>query len=152
MTRIERVIYNFALKPKAVPVKFFYDNIILIIAAFTSGLLLLWPFVQKRSAGPALNAHGATRLINDSNAIVLDVRDAKEFEKGHVPNARHVPLEDVEKRAAEFKGKNPIIVMCASGPRAGKAAGTLRAQGCESVFVLDSGVVGWKEAGLPLVK
>jgi rhodanese-related sulfurtransferase len=133
-------------------VKFFLDNIILIFAAFTSGLLLLWPLIQKQSAGPALNAHGATRLINDQNAIVLDVRDSKEFDKGHVPNARNVPLAQVEQRAAEFKGKKPVIVMCAGGTRAGKAAGALRAQGCDNVFVLDSGVQGWKEAGLPLVK
>jgi rhodanese-related sulfurtransferase len=133
-------------------VKFFVDNVVLIFAAFTSGLLLLWPYVQRRTAGPALNAHGATRLMNDQNAVVVDVRDPADFNAGHIPNAKHIPLADIEKRASELKLDKPIIFVCQTGTKAGKAASTLRKTGRENVFVLDAGLRAWKEAGLPIVK
>jgi rhodanese-related sulfurtransferase len=133
-------------------VKFFLDNIILIFAAFVSGLMLLWPLVQRKSAGAAITAHGATRMMNDQNAQVVDIRERAEFDQGHLPNSRCIPAEELSNRGAELNAKHPVIVVCARGARAGKAAAALRSGGRSDVFVLESGIAGWREAGLPLVK
>ncbi len=132
--------------------KFVQENLLLIVAAFVSGAMLIWPLVARKSAGATVNHVGATRLINDHNAYVIDVRNGTEFGSGHLANSKHMPLEEVLKRKDELKKDKPIIVVCEMGARATKAAGQLRADGFSQVFVLDGGLKAWREAGLPLVK
>lgn len=131
---------------------FLYQNIVLIVIAFGSGALLLWPLIQRRSSGPALDTLGATRLINDTHATVLDIRAPGEFEAGHLPNARNIPVDELEKRAGELPANKPVLVCCATGARSGRAAGILRTAGRDQVFSLDGGLQAWRQAGLPVVK
>ena len=132
--------------------KFLLDNIILIVIAFASGAMLLWPVVQRRSAGPGLDTLGATRLINDTHAVVLDIREPAEYASGHLPNARNIPAGELEKRMGELPAAKPVLVCCASGSRSGRAIATLRKAGREQVFNLDGGLQAWRQAGLPVVK
>ena len=131
---------------------FVTENIFLIAIAFVSGGMLLWPFIMKRTAGASLDTLGATRLINDTEATVLDVRASGEFEAGHLPNARNIPLDDLERRAGELPAGRPVIVCCATGSRSAKAAASLRKAGRQDVFNLDGGLNAWRQAGLPVVK
>jgi rhodanese-related sulfurtransferase len=133
-------------------VKFLLDNILLIAIAFTSGLMLLWPVVMRRTGGPGLDTLGATRLINDTHAIVLDIREPAEFAAGHLPNAKNIPVGDLEKRMGELPAAKPVLVCCASGARSGRAIGALRKAGREEVFNLQGGLEAWRQAGLPVVK
>jgi rhodanese-related sulfurtransferase len=133
-------------------VKFLLDNIILIVIAFASGAMLLWPVVQRRSAGPGLDTLGATRLINDTHAVVLDIREPAEYAAGHLPNARNIPAGELEKRMGELPAAKPVLVCCASVSRSGRAIATLRKAGREQVFNLDGGLQAWRQAGLPVVK
>jgi len=132
-------------------VKFLIDNFVLIAVALASGAMLLWPMVQRRTSGPALDTLGATRLINDANAIVVDVREPAEFAAGHLPNARNIPLVDLDKRVGDLPQGKPVLVCCASGARSGRAMSVLR-QGGREVFNLAGGVAAWQQAGLPVVK
>lgn len=131
--------------------KFLIDNIVLIGVALASGAMLLWPMIQRRASGPALDTLGATRLINDSGAIVLDVREPAEFAAGHLPNARNIPLGELDKRVGDLPKGKPVLVCCASGARSGKAISLLRQDGREA-FNLSGGVAGWQQAGLPVVR
>lgn len=131
---------------------FITENILLIAIAFASGALLLWPYVMKRTAGASLDTLGATRMINDTQALVLDVRAPGEFEAGHLPNARNIPLAELDKRAGELPEGRPVIVCCASGMTSAKAASSLRKAGRQDVFNLDGGLNAWRQAGLPVVK
>lgn len=132
--------------------EFLKANLIWVITAVVSGGLLLWPLIRNRSSGASLSPLQATLMINREDAIVLDIREPAEWSKGHIPNARHIPLGQIEKRLAEldrFKAK-PIIVSCATGSRAGSVCGTLRKAGFEKVFNLAGGVPAWEQAGQPL--
>ena len=120
--------------------------------AAASGALLLWPYVLKRTAGASLDTLGATRMINDTQALVLDVRAPGEFEAGHLPNARNIPLAELDKRAGELPAGRPVIVCCATGMTSAKAASSLRKAGRQDVFNLDGGLNAWRQAGLPVVK
>jgi rhodanese-related sulfurtransferase len=131
---------------------FVTENIILLAIAFASGAMLLWPMIMKRTAGASLNTLGATRMINDTQAIVLDVRATGEFEAGHLPNARNIPLAELGQRIGELAAGRPVIVCCNTGMTSAKGAAALRKAGREEVFNLDGGLNAWRQAGLPVVK
>ncbi len=134
-------------------IKFVGDNIFLVAVAFVSGAMLIWPAVRRAGGGASVSPLQATLLMNQ-NALVLDVRDAAEYEKGHMLNARNVPLGELEARAAELEKHKakPVIVVCDTGNRSGRAAAALRKKGFEQVFTLGGGMGAWQQAGLPLEK
>lgn len=131
---------------------FVTENIFLIAVAFASGAMLLWPLVNRGMAGASVGTLQATRMINDQGAVVLDVRPNAEFATGHLPNAKNIPADDIARRLGELPAGKPVIVVCASGNRAGRAAAALRTAGRQDVFCLEGGIAGWQQAGLPLVK
>lgn len=80
----------------------------------------------------------ARRLIGEG-AVVLDVRTPEEFEKGHLPTAQNLPIDqlagrmsEVAERTGDDRGK-PIVVYCAAGGRAAKAKRALEAAGYTNV-------------------
>jgi len=104
--------------------------------------------------GGRLAPAGLTALVNREDALVLDVRAAPDFEKGHIPGAKSLPLAQVDaghKFLAAAKSR-PVVLVCKAGQSAEGAAGKLRKAGFERVFVLDGGIDGWQQAGLPLAK
>jgi rhodanese-related sulfurtransferase len=153
--RSERLFYNSrpfrsAIRAHFPRVQFFLDNIFLIAVAFVSGAMLMWPLVKNRAGGASLTTLQATQLINSRNAVVVDVRTAEEFATGSLPGARNLPADKLAERAREIKKDRPVIVVCGTGGRAGRAAAQLRASGIAEVYVLAGGLAAWREAGLPI--
>ncbi|MBC3918639.1 rhodanese-like domain-containing protein [Undibacterium sp. CY18W] len=132
--------------------KFIIDNIFLIGIALISGGALLFPALQKR--GAKVSQLQATQLMNQGKTLVLDVRDAEEFATGHLPNAKNIPLAELDKRLKEIeKSKNnAVITVCARGVRSASAAALLTKAGFGQVTSLEGGVDAWKTQGLPTVK
>lgn len=134
--------------------EFIINNLALVALFVASGVLLVWPELSKLAGGgeAALGTLEATRLMNQSNTLVLDIRDGKDFAAGHLPRARHIPMGELEKRADEiqrFKDK-PVLVTCRNGNRAGAAARVLKRLGFTNVFQLKGGLVAWEQASLPV--
>jgi len=135
-------------------VEFLKNNIMLVAVAFVSGAMLLWPYLRRGTGGPWVSTLEATQMINREDALVLDVREPVEFSSGHMLGAKNIPLASIETRAGELdkhKAK-PVIVLCADGSRATKAAAALRAKGFANVVNLSGGFPAWQQAGLPVVK
>jgi rhodanese-related sulfurtransferase len=133
---------------------FLTENIFLIAIAFVSGAMLVWPLVRRGAGGASVGTLEATMLINQKDAVVIDVREPGEFAQTHILNARNVPLGEIEARIKElerFKEK-PVIVSCATGNRSGSAASVLRKHGFTNVVNLAGGVAAWQQAGLPTQK
>ncbi len=133
---------------------FVQNNLLLIATALISGAMLLWPLVRRGTGGPWASTLDATRLINQKDAPMLDVREPAEFAAGHVLGARNIPLAQVEARAAEldkWKAK-PVIVYCDSGSRANSAMAMLKQRGFAEVYNLSGGYPAWQQAGLPVEK
>ena len=132
--------------------QFIQENMLLVGLAVVSGAMLLWSFIGGKISGVSqVNTMEATRLINQ-DALVLDVREDKEFAAGHIPKARHIPLSALPQRMKElekFKNK-PIVVNCRSGQRSARACGILKKQGFENVVNLGGGIMAWESANLPM--
>ncbi|MGG7056360.1 rhodanese-like domain-containing protein [Nitrosomonas sp. ANs5] len=132
---------------------FLVDNVFFIIAAMLSGGMLLWPMIARNSARE-IDAQRAVRLINYEDALVLDVRDDSEYASGHLPDAKHIPVESIKDRWNElekFKDK-PVVIIFTPGLRAGQAGTLLRKNGFARVFNLSGGIETWQRENLPVVK
>jgi molybdopterin/thiamine biosynthesis adenylyltransferase/rhodanese-related sulfurtransferase len=83
--------------------------------------------------------------------LFLDVRDADEWEEGHVPGAVHVPRGNLESRIEALvpDRSRAIVVYCAGGSRSAFAAKTLTELGYEDVYSLAGGYTDWKRNGFP---
>jgi len=133
---------------------FVVKNIFLVMLAAVSGGMLLWPLLRKGAGGPWVSTLEATQLINRSDALVVDLRSAEEYAKGHILGAKSVPLADLERRAGELeknKAKS-VIVHCGDGSRAGGGVALLRKLGFGSVSNLSGGYAAWQQACLPVEK
>jgi rhodanese-related sulfurtransferase len=134
-------------------VKFIIDNWMLISVALASGAMLMWPVIQGATGGN-LSTADAVQLINRERAVVVDVCEAGEFAAGHVGGAKSVPMGQFEQRLPEVvKNKTlPLILVCASGQRASRAAAIAKKLGYEKAQVLAGGLKAWKDANLPVEK
>jgi rhodanese-related sulfurtransferase len=121
----------------------------IMLAAISGGMLLLQTL---RGGGNNISVADATLKLNREDALIIDVRETHEWDRGHIPNARHIALGQIGKRIQEiekFKSR-PVIVVCASGNRSSSACGTLKRAGFEQVFNLSGGIGAWSEANLPV--
>jgi hydroxyacylglutathione hydrolase len=84
--------------------------------------------------------------------MVIDVRQANEYEAGHVPGSIHITAGSLPDRLAELPHDRPIATICASGLRASVAASILRSAGFDDVSWVAAGVPAWRAAGHPTVR
>ena len=133
---------------------FIQKNLLLIGVALISGAMLLWPLLRRASGGPWVSSLEATQLINQEDALVVDVRDAVDYARGHLLGARHLAPDQIERRIAEVaKNKNkPLIVYCDGGNGSGRALDSLKKLGYARVYNLSGGYSAWRQAGLPTEK
>lgn len=134
--------------------QFIQDNWMLVALAVASGAMLAWTFIGSKLSGvEQADTLKATRLFND-DALILDVREDKEFASGHIPKAKHIPLGKLSSRIQEldkFKSQ-PILVTCRSGQRSARACGILKKAGFETVYNQAGGILAWERANLPTTK
>jgi sulfur dioxygenase len=110
-----------------------------------------WAPLESSAAGiPELTADWLAP--NVSSVRVLDVREPDEYrgDLGHVPGAELVPLETLPARAATLPRDRPIVTVCRSGGRSGKAALELARRGFWAVASLRGGMTDWNARGLPV--
>lgn len=133
--------------------KFIFDNWMLIAIAVASGSLLMWPVIQG-AATAGLDPAGAVQLINREKGVVVDVCEPSEFAACHIGGAKNIPLGELEsKLAGVVKNKSlPLILVCQSGARSGRALAIAKKLGFENAQSLGGGMASWKTANLPVEK
>ncbi|MBC3870946.1 rhodanese-like domain-containing protein [Undibacterium oligocarboniphilum] len=132
--------------------KFILDNIFLIAIALISGGALLFPMLQRR--GAKVSQLQATQYMNQGKTLVLDVRSPEEFATGHLPNAKNIPLADLNSRLKEIEKSKAgvVLAVCAKGVRSASAVSLLNKAGFAQAFSLDGGMDAWKTQGMPVIK
>ena len=118
---------------------------------------LLIGFDSIRSGGGGANQVSALQLpqlISQENAVVVDVCETEEFERGHILNAINIPLKQLQDQLGQlekFRAKDkPIVLSCRSGQRANRAAAILRKNEFKKVFTLSGGLTAWEKENLPV--
>ena len=94
----------------------------------------------------SMDADKAREFIKDKSSddvMILDVRQPKEYEEGHIAGARLIPLPELDSRLDEIDQKKPTIVYCAVGGRSRIAAQLLAGKGVEDVINLSGGFKAW---------
>lgn len=115
-------------------------------------LLLDWAPIQQTAVGvPEITAEGL-RALQPSQALLVDVREQDEYrgELGHVAGSVLVPLSTLLSAANSWEKQRPLVLICRSGGRSGKAALQLAAAGFKRVASLQGGLMGWHAKQLPV--
>jgi rhodanese-related sulfurtransferase len=90
--------------------------------------------------------------LNSGNPIILDVRDASEFKKGHISEAIHIPLTSLDSsmKKIELYKSDEVIVVCQTGMRSTSACDKLTKAGFENLYSMTGGIQSWEENKLPV--
>src|SRR5437016_12613366 len=91
------------------------------------------------------------RLVDEGRDVV-DVREAWEWNKGHLPGARHVVLSSILASPTAQKFEDKTVFVCQAGERSAVASEMAVALGVKDVVNFRGGTKAWRDAGLPLEK
>lgn len=134
--------------------EFFSNHIFLFGALFVVlALLIKAEFEHQTGKTGLISAVNAIRMMNNNDdALVLDVRTEAEYKKGHIKNAKNIPLAALQGKLSELeKYKNkPVLAYCNVGSTSGKACRLLTRSGFTNVHNIGGGIHGWQDANLPL--
>lgn len=132
--------------------EFSHNHLALFVALGVVMLAFIVNEAHGRIGAPKrISPLDAVRLINDQDALILDVRAHGDYRKSHLMNAVNMPLAKLDERMSEL-GKEkarPIIVYCTIGSTASEAARKIAQHGYTAVFPLRGGLEGWHAANLP---
>ncbi|MEK9650460.1 MAG: rhodanese-like domain-containing protein [Gammaproteobacteria bacterium] len=130
---------------------FVFDNWYLSLPFFI--FLILYFSAEMKRGGKRLSCIELTHAVNKDNAVLVDVRDREDFEKGHITNAINIPYKDFDQRLEELNKyqDSSIITICAMGRNAALSAEKLQKQGFKKTYVLKGGLSSWLQESLPLV-
>ncbi|MGZ6269490.1 MAG: rhodanese-like domain-containing protein [Candidatus Limnocylindrales bacterium] len=90
------------------------------------------------------------RDLASGRGILVDVREAGEWQAGHAPGSRHIPLARLVAAATDLPPDAPVFVICRSGNRSRLGAELLRRKGVSGAVNVRGGLLSWARAGLPL--
>jgi rhodanese-related sulfurtransferase len=112
---------------------------------------LVETYIADRASLDAVDIGKLRALLADGEVTLLDVRPALEFRQGHIPGARSVPVDELERRIVELPRDREVVAYC-RGPYcvySDEAAELLQRHGF-SVRRLEEGFPEWRAAGLPV--
>ncbi|MEN8177180.1 MAG: rhodanese-like domain-containing protein [Pseudomonadota bacterium] len=133
-------------------IEFTMNHWILVLSFLIIGGLLIFNLLQGTKG--SLDPHGATELINHQDAVVVDVRPAADFHKGHIISAINIPINGFKNQINSLHKhkEQPIIISCRSGSQSQAACQQLKKGGFEQVFNLRGGILAWQSANLPVTR
>ncbi len=131
----------------------FVGNHIELSGLFVALLAALW-FSEKSRSGKAVSPQVATLMMNKDEAVIVDIREKKEYSEGRITGSLHIPYDSLKERAVELKkfDDKQIILVDKMGQHTGMAGKLLQAEGFQNVCRMTGGITEWKSSNLPLVK
>ncbi len=131
--------------------KFANDNALLVTATVLMALAVLFYELRQRSRRVfEVSCPQAVRLIN-AGAKIVDVRDSRRFEAGHIIDSINIPSDQLAKDKRLPGKAKAVIVVCDRGVVSLRSVEELRKAGFEHAYSLRGGVEAWSQDNLPLV-
>ena len=110
--------------------------------------------VAAPAAPERVDAAGFAEVVASPGVTIIDVRTPEEFAEGHIEGAVNYNVEGPD-FATQIGGLDPAgtyAVYCRSGNRSQAAVAAMAQAGIPGIYELESGIVGWEDAGLPVVQ
>ncbi|MGR8980151.1 MAG: rhodanese-like domain-containing protein [Gammaproteobacteria bacterium] len=129
-------------------IEFILNHYVYSLALAVVTYLLIQEFIDAafKKFGKITPLNAVTKM-NESDAIIIDVREAADFSESHIEQAINAPLSklgDYLAKLSDHKNK-PVLVACQNGTRSLSAAKLLTKEGFEQVFVINGGMQAWEE-------
>ncbi|BAW79387.1 rhodanese-like protein [Candidatus Nitrosoglobus terrae] len=126
-----------------------------ILSTLLIGVLLALavdPLLRRLRGIRKISTIETTRLINQENAVVIDIREEKEFDKEHILDSINIPLSHFSKRLEkldQFKDR-PLVMVWGIGQGILPVTSQLSRRGHKAIYMLQGGMESWREANMPL--
>jgi rhodanese-related sulfurtransferase len=104
----------------------------------------------SRPTTPEISVDELDDLVRNGSVRVLDVREPWEFQRGRVPGAISVPLQQLPGQTTQLTHDKPYAVICESGHRSASATDFLLGQGFAGTVSVRGGTSAWARANRPL--
>jgi rhodanese-related sulfurtransferase len=85
----------------------------------------------------------AQELIANGEVSIIDVRNIEAYSKTHIPNAKHLPFDELEARQSELNKDEAYLIVCVAGKTSEKASTLLAESGYTNIFNLTGGMDQW---------
>ncbi|MFT7374046.1 MAG: rhodanese-related sulfurtransferase [Oleiphilaceae bacterium] len=131
----------------------FVTNHLELSGIFIALLAALW-FSEKSRSGRSVSPQETTLMLNRDEAVIVDVRDKKEYSEGRIAGSLHIPFANLKERSSElekYKDKQ-IVLVDKVGQHSGMAGKTLQAEGFENVCRMTGGISEWTNSNMPLIR
>ena len=99
----------------------------------------------------ALKPADVAERLKSGAAVLIDIREADEFARSHIPGALSRPLSSYEQANLKIVAGKDVVFTCRTGMRTGANCARLAARVASDAYVLDGGLEHWAKAGLPVV-
>lgn len=109
-------------------------------------------FSSNRAGFGEIDAGGLSKLLENGEVALIDVRGAGELAYGVIAGARHIPLHLLPLKAHEMDKNIPHVYYCRSGARSAQACAFMAGQGHGKSFNLQGGIIAWVQSGLGLAQ
>lgn len=124
-----------------------------LLVSILSALIIAFVSLEQKRAGTQLDIHEVTRMVNSEEAVLLDVREGKDFSGGHIVDAYNIPYAKLNERHSELEKhkQKTVIVLDKMGQHSGAAVKLLAEAGFTAAR-MRGGMSEWEAQKLPVVK
>lgn len=93
------------------------------------------------------NVEGLKSILENPQALLVDVREPSEYRSGHIPNALNIPIRTLAHNLEQIPRDRPVVLYCSTGYRSAMGVMTLHLLGYENIQGFPPSFAGWKNAG-----
>jgi len=118
-------------------------------------IMIIFSEIARRFQGYSeVSTTTAVQLINRHDANIIDVSALADYNKGHIADARHIPVSKLEASAKEIEkiASKPLLIVCKNGQAAPAVAAKLAKLGHQPVSVLKGGMAQWTADNYPVTR